>query len=82
MMTNQTSAAVYNIEEWMQGLEEDASEVEVGKGDANNCRTEQRTLILNMWVEEEDGVEDKAPHDCKETPLVDLPLQGEEVPIG
>ena len=38
-------------------------------------------LILSIWIEVEDGVEDKAPHDYQETPLVDLPLQGERVPI-
>ena len=32
----------YNIEKWMQGLEEDAPKVEVRKGDAINCRPEQR----------------------------------------
>ena len=35
-------AAAYNIEEWMQGLEEDAPEGEVRKGDVDNCRLEQR----------------------------------------
>ena len=39
-------------------------------------------LILTMWVEVEDGVEDKAPHNYQETPLVDLPLQGDGVLIG
>ena len=38
-------------------------------------------FILNVWVEEEEGIEDKAPHDYQETFLVDLPLQGEGVPI-
>ena len=40
MKTNQTPAAIYNIKEWMQGLEEDASEVEVRNGDLSNCGTE------------------------------------------
>ena len=31
-------------------------------------------LILNVWVEVEDGVEDKVPHDYQETLLVDLSL--------
>ena len=39
-------------------------------------------LVLNVWVEAEDGVEDKAPHDSWETLLVDLPLQGEGIPIS
>ena len=40
MKTNQTPTAAYNIEEWMQGLEEDASEVEARNGDAGDQRTE------------------------------------------
>ena len=39
-------------------------------------------VILNVWVEVEDGVEDKAPCNYQETPLMDLPLQGEGVTIG
>ena len=38
-------------------------------------------LILNMWVEVKEGIEDKMPHDYWETPPVDLPLQEEGVPI-
>ena len=38
-------------------------------------------LILNMWVEVEDSVEDRVAHDYQETLLVDLPLQGEGVLI-
>ena len=34
-----------------------------------------RTLILSIWVEVEDSVEDKEPHDYWETLPVDLPLQ-------
>ena len=34
-------------------------------------------LILNVWIEVEDGVEDKVPHNYWETLLVDLPFQGE-----
>ena len=32
----------YNIEEWMQGLEDDASEVEVINGNVSNHGTEWR----------------------------------------
>ena len=38
-------------------------------------------LILNVWVEVEDGVEDMVPHDYWETLPIDLPLQAEGVPI-
>ena len=38
-------------------------------------------LILNVWVEVENGIEDKALHDYQETLLVDLPFQREGVPI-
>ena len=41
----------------------------------------RRTLVLNVWVEVESGIEDKVPHNCQETLLVDLPLQGEGVSI-
>ena len=33
-------------------------------------------LVLSMWVELEDGVEDKAPNNYQVTLPVDLPLQG------
>ena len=36
--------AAYNIEEWMQGLEEDISEAEVRNGKASNCGTELRNV--------------------------------------
>ena len=39
-------------------------------------------LVLNIWVEVEDGVEYKVPHDYEETLPVDLPLQEEGVQIG
>ena len=39
--TIQTPAAAYNIKECIQGLEEDASKIEVRKGDVSNCGTEQ-----------------------------------------
>ena len=42
--TNQTPTAAYNIEVWMQGLEEDASEVEVRNGNVSNHGTEQRNI--------------------------------------
>ena len=42
MKTNQTPTAAYNIKTWMQGLEGDASRVEVRDGDASNHGTEQR----------------------------------------
>ena len=44
VMTNATQApaATYNIEEWMQGLKEDAAKVEARNGDTGNCRLEQR----------------------------------------
>ena len=42
MKTIQTPAAAYNIEEWMQGLEEDASKVEVRNGDVSYYGTEWR----------------------------------------
>ena len=38
-------------------------------------------LILNMWVEVEDHIEEKAPHNYWETFPVDPPLQGEGVLI-
>ena len=44
--TNQTPAASYNMEEWMQGLEEDASEVGDENGGASNCRTEWRNVLF------------------------------------
>ena len=43
--TNQTPAMVCNIEEWMQRIEENDSEVELTNGRARNCSTEQR----NIW---------------------------------
>ena len=43
--TNQTPAAAYNTEEWMQGIEEDDSEVELRNGRVGNCRAEPR----NAW---------------------------------
>ena len=39
-------------------------------------------LILSVWVEVEDSIEDKVPHDYWETLPVDLPLQEEGVQIG
>ena len=42
MKTNHTPTAANNIEEWMQGLEEDASEAEVRNSKVSNHRTEQR----------------------------------------
>ena len=44
-------------------------------------RLSRGTLILIMWVEVEDGIEDKVPNNYRETLLVDLPLQGEGFPI-
>ena len=38
-----------------------------------------RMLVLSMWVEVEDGIEDRVPHDYWETLPVDLPLQEEGV---
>ena len=38
-------------------------------------------LVLNVWAEVEDSVEDKASHNYQETFWVDLPLQGEGVQI-
>ena len=38
-------------------------------------------LIFNMWVEVEDGVKGKVPHDYQEMHPVDLPLQEEGVLI-
>ena len=38
-------------------------------------------LILNVWVEVEDGIEDNVPNDYWETLPVDFPLQGQGVPI-
>ena len=42
MKTNQTPAVACNIEEWIQGLEEDASKVKVRNGDGINHGTEWR----------------------------------------
>ena len=42
MKTNWAPAAAYNIEEWMQGLEEDASEVEVRNSKVSNWGTDWR----------------------------------------
>ena len=39
-------------------------------------------LIHNVWVELEDGIEDKKPHSCRGTLPVDLPLQGKGVQNG
>ena len=39
-------------------------------------------LILSIWVEVEDGIEDKVPHSYWETLPVVLPLQEEGVQIG
>ena len=36
------TTAAYNIEEWMQGLEEDASEAEVRNDEVRKCGTEQK----------------------------------------
>ena len=38
-------------------------------------------LVLSIWVEAEDCIEDKAPHDYQETLPVDVPLSGEWVLI-
>ena len=37
-----TPIAAYDIEEWMWGMEEDASKVEARNGDVINCRPKQR----------------------------------------
>ena len=37
----------YNIQEWMQGVEKDAPEVEVRSGDVITCRPEQRNIHLH-----------------------------------
>ena len=42
MKTNKTAAAAYNIEEWMQGLEEDASKAEMRNGKVSNHGIEWR----------------------------------------
>ena len=39
------------------------------------------TFVLNVWVEVEDAMEDKASHNNQETPQVDLPLQEKGVLI-
>ena len=44
--TNQTPAAACNIKEWMQGIEEDDSEVQLRDGRAGNCRAEPRNAVL------------------------------------
>ena len=44
MKTNLTPTAAYNIKEWMQGLEEDASKVEIRNGNVSNHGTEQRNV--------------------------------------
>ena len=36
----------------------------------------RETVVLNMWVEVEDGVEDRVAHDYQETLLVDVLHQG------
>ena len=38
-------------------------------------------LILSIWVEAEDSIEYKMPHDYQETLQVSLPLQEEGVQI-
>ena len=45
---NQTFAAAYNIEEWMWGLEEDASEVKVRNDEVSNFRTEQEKQSFSV----------------------------------
>ena len=42
MKTNQTPTVAYNIEEWMQGLGEDASYIEERNGDVSNHMSEWR----------------------------------------
>ena len=63
----------------MQGLEEDASEVEVKMMKWTIVGLGRRKLVLSIWLEEDVGIEDKVPHSYWETLLVDLPLQEEEV---
>ena len=42
----------------------------------------RRKLILSIWIEVEDSIEEKVPHNYQETLPVDLPLQEEGVLIG
>ena len=46
--TNQTPAAVYSIEEWMQGMEEDASKAEVRNDEVTNCGNEQHICSQHL----------------------------------
>ena len=74
-MTNQMPAAAYKIEEWMEGIEEDDSNVELRNGRAGNCRAESRN------TQSQNVVEDKTDHNFLEMLWVDLPLLEGEVPI-
>ena len=42
MKTGQTPTAAYNIKEWMQGMEEDASKTELRNNTTSDCGTEQK----------------------------------------
>ena len=47
----------------MQGLEEDASKVEMRIGNAKNCGTEETNTCSQHVGTVEDGIEDRVPHD-------------------
>ena len=63
-----THVVAYDIKEWMQGVEEDAPEVEARNGNEIDLRSE---CVL---VEVVGGAEDKGDHSFLETCLVVHPL--------
>ena len=74
--------AAYNIEEWMQGLEEEASNGEVRNGDAGDLGLGNEAPVPSMLVKVVDDIDSKKNHNFLETPQVAHPLLGMVVLIG
>ena len=66
----------------MQGLEKDASKLNWEITKQIIVGLSRRMLVLSVWVEVEDGMEDKEPHNYQETLLAYLPLQEGEFRLG
>ena len=73
--------AAYNIKEWMQGLGEDASKVEVRNDEMRNHGTEQKKVHSQHVGRDRRWHRRQGIPQLPKTLLVDLPLQEEGVKI-
>ena len=79
---NEDPTAAYDVEAWVQSMEEDASKEEVRRVMQLIAGLSKGALVLSTWAEVEGGTKGKENHDSWETLLVVHPLLGVGVLIG